>query len=132
MLRLLSENSCEETNVPLACYTIICSGSGYICLLCFKQSQGFWMQFLSYKYTNTIIIIKTRRRAQLMLQEKPLVKINKMFTKILFHALLFALFVPGVLVTLPPGGSKWVVVATHSVLFALLSSFVWRALFARK
>jgi hypothetical protein len=54
-----------------------------------------------------------------------------MMKKILFHALLFALFVPGALVTLPPNGSKWVVIGVHSVLFALLSHFVWKSLFKK-
>jgi len=52
-----------------------------------------------------------------------------MWGKVLFSALLFVMFVPGVLVTLPPGGSKWVVLAVHGLLFATLSHFVARALF---
>jgi len=35
---------------------------------------------------------------------------------------LFAAFVPGVLVKLPPGGSPMVVTLTHAVLFALAAS----------
>jgi hypothetical protein len=35
-----------------------------------------------------------------------------------FLALLFVLLTPGVLVSLPPGGSKLVVAATHGVVFA--------------
>lgn len=35
-------------------------------------------------------------------------------------ALLFAAFVPGVLVRLPPSGSKWTVLVVHGLLFALV------------
>jgi hypothetical protein len=38
--------------------------------------------------------------------------------------LLFAAFVPGVLVKLPPGGSPAVVLVTHALLFSLVTSFV--------
>jgi len=38
--------------------------------------------------------------------------------------LLFAAFVPGVLVKLPPGGSPAVVLVTHAVLFAIVVSLV--------
>jgi hypothetical protein len=48
----------------------------------------------------------------------------------LYLALLFVAFVPGVLVTLPKGGSKMTVVAVHAVLFTLEWHFtkkmVWR------
>ena len=37
----------------------------------------------------------------------------------LYVALLFVVLTPGVLLTLPPGGSKLVVAATHGVVFAL-------------
>ena len=44
--------------------------------------------------------------------------------------LLFAAFVPGVLVKLPPGGSPATVLVTHAVLFAVVTSLVmgyyWR------
>ena len=40
------------------------------------------------------------------------------FTAVLFYAL-----VPGVLVRLPPGGSKTVVTAVHAALFALVLHF---------
>lgn len=44
--------------------------------------------------------------------------------------LLFAAFVPGVLVKLPPGGSPAVVLVTHAILFAVVTSLVmsyyWR------
>ena len=54
-----------------------------------------------------------------------------MWTKILFHAIVFAAFVPGVLITLPPGGSSLTVLAVHSVLFALLSCYVYSAVFEK-
>ena len=38
----------------------------------------------------------------------------------LFLAALFFVLTPGVLVSLPPGGSKLVVAATHAVVFALV------------
>ena len=42
----------------------------------------------------------------------------------LLSALLFYAFVPGVFVTLPKSGSKATVLATHAVLFAVVSSAV--------
>lgn len=48
--------------------------------------------------------------------------------RLLVSAVVFALFVPGVLVTLPPGGSKWVVLVTHGVLFSLLHWAVQRGI----
>ena len=45
----------------------------------------------------------------------------------LFTAVLFVALVPGVLVTLPPGGSKLVVAFTHGVLFALLYHLTHKA-----
>jgi hypothetical protein len=48
----------------------------------------------------------------------------------LFIAVLFFALVPGVLVSLPQGGSKMTVAATHAVVFALVYHFthkaVWR------
>jgi hypothetical protein len=48
-----------------------------------------------------------------------------------FVAVLFFVLTPGVLLRLPPGGSKLVVAATHAVVFALVYHFthklVWRA-----
>jgi len=50
----------------------------------------------------------------------------------LFVALLFFVLTPGVLVKLPPGGSKLVVAATHAAVFALVfyltHKAAWRAL----
>lgn len=42
-------------------------------------------------------------------------------------ALVFVAFVPGVLVTLPPGGSRRTVLFVHGVLFALFHQVVMRA-----
>jgi hypothetical protein len=47
-----------------------------------------------------------------------------MYGKLLLNALLFALLVPGVLVTLPPGGSRMTVLVVHSLVFALVSCYV--------
>lgn len=52
-----------------------------------------------------------------------------LWLKLLVSALVFAVFVPGVLVTLPPGGSRWVVLGVHGVLFALLHHYLLSALF---
>jgi hypothetical protein len=52
-----------------------------------------------------------------------------MWLKFLVSALVFAVFVPGVLITLPPGGSRWVVLAVHGLLFAVLHHFILSALF---
>jgi hypothetical protein len=49
-----------------------------------------------------------------------------MYVKFAVSALVFALFVPGVFVTLPPGGSRLVVLAVHAVLFAVLHHFVMK------
>jgi hypothetical protein len=49
-----------------------------------------------------------------------------MWVKLLVSALIFAAFVPGVLVTLPPGGSRTTVLVVHAVLFALLQHAVMR------
>jgi hypothetical protein len=49
----------------------------------------------------------------------------------LFVAVLFFVLTPGVVLRLPPGGSKLVVAATHAVVFALVYHFthklVWHA-----
>ena len=41
----------------------------------------------------------------------------------LFTALLFFLLTPGILLSLPPGGSKKVVAAVHAIVFALIWTF---------
>ncbi len=46
--------------------------------------------------------------------------------KLLVKAALFVAFVPGVLVTLPPGGSRMTVLVVHGLLFALASTFLWK------
>lgn len=48
--------------------------------------------------------------------------------KILVSALVFVAFVPGVLVTLPPGAGKWTVLAVHGLLFAVLHFAVQKML----
>ena len=52
-----------------------------------------------------------------------------LWLKFLVSALVFAAFVPGVLVTLPPGGTRWVVLAVHAALFAVLHHYVLSAIF---
>lgn len=48
----------------------------------------------------------------------------------IYLAALFVAFTPGVLVTLPKGGSKYTVLAVHAVLFTVVwhftNKFVWR------
>jgi hypothetical protein len=48
-----------------------------------------------------------------------------------YAAILFFVLTPGILLSLPPKGSKMMVAATHAVVFALLFGFtakmVWRA-----
>jgi hypothetical protein len=47
-----------------------------------------------------------------------------MWLKILYAALLFYVLTPGVLLSLPPGGSKTTVALTHAVVFGV----VWHLL----
>ena len=53
---------------------------------------------------------------------------------IIYVALLFILLTPGILLTLPPGGSKLVVALVHGLVFAIIlhftHTFVWN--FAKK
>jgi hypothetical protein len=51
-----------------------------------------------------------------------------MWIKLVLSALIFAAFVPGVLVTLPPGGSRTTVLAVHAALFAVLHQVVMKTL----
>jgi hypothetical protein len=44
-----------------------------------------------------------------------------------FIAVLFFLLTPGVLLRLPPGGSRMVVAATHAVVFAVLLHYTHKA-----
>ena len=53
-----------------------------------------------------------------------------MWLKLLVSALVFVAFVPGVLVTLPPGGNRTTVLVVHGALFALLHSYVMRTLWS--
>jgi len=46
------------------------------------------------------------------------------FVSTIISALLFAAFVPGVLVTFPKGGSKATVLVVHAVLFSVVTSLV--------
>jgi hypothetical protein len=52
------------------------------------------------------------------------------FVAVVLSVLLFAAFVPGVLVTLPKGGSKATILIVHAILFAVVTHFVmqyyWR------
>jgi hypothetical protein len=50
-----------------------------------------------------------------------------MFVKLLVMAALFVALTPGVLVSLPPGGSQLVVAATHAVVFVLAWSLLWKS-----
>ena len=54
-------------------------------------------------------------------------------TMTLFTTLLFVLLTPGMLLRIPPGGSKLTVALVHGLIFALLYHFthkmVWRALY---
>jgi len=54
------------------------------------------------------------------------------FGKLLYHAVLFYAFIPGVLVRLPPGGSTLTVNLTHALLFAVVCSLVWKLVFKTK
>jgi hypothetical protein len=51
-----------------------------------------------------------------------------MYVKFLFLVALFYFLIPGVLLRLPPGGSTMTVNLTHAVVFALVSTFAWKAL----
>jgi hypothetical protein len=51
-----------------------------------------------------------------------------MYAKLLVLAALFFVLTPGVLVSLPPGGSTLTVAATHAVVFVLLYVLVAKVL----
>ena len=55
----------------------------------------------------------------------------KLLIKILIKALIFVAFVPGVLITLPPGGSRTTILLTHGVLYALTSMLIWKFVMKR-
>jgi hypothetical protein len=46
---------------------------------------------------------------------------------IAYMFVLFVVLTPGVLVNLPPGGSKYVILATHAVIFAAVWHFTHKA-----
>lgn len=48
----------------------------------------------------------------------------------LFSALLFFLLTPGILLSLPPGGSKMVVAITHAIVFGAVFTLSHRMLMA--
>ena len=50
-----------------------------------------------------------------------------MFAISLYAAVLFYVLEPGVLVTLPPGGSRFMVNLTHALVFGLVWAFTHRA-----
>ena len=50
-----------------------------------------------------------------------------MYALLAYMFVLFVVFTPGVLVNLPPGGSKYVVLATHAVIFAAVWHFTHKA-----
>jgi hypothetical protein len=54
-----------------------------------------------------------------------------MYAKILFNAILFYALIPGVLLRLPPGGSTMVVNATHALVFAVASGFLYKLVFPK-
>jgi hypothetical protein len=49
-----------------------------------------------------------------------------MWLKLLIKAALFVAFVPGVLITLPPMGDRTTVLIVHGILFAVVSTYVWK------
>jgi hypothetical protein len=53
-----------------------------------------------------------------------LIKMKKMLSWMLFTAVLFYLLTPGVLVSLPPGGTTSTKALTHAVVFALAYCFL--------
>jgi len=55
----------------------------------------------------------------------------KKLLKLLVSALVFVAFVPGVLITLPPGGSRMTVLLVHGILFAIVSKMLWKGVLKR-
>ena len=49
-----------------------------------------------------------------------------MWKRILLAAALFYAFIPGVLVTLPPKGSKTTIYVVHAILFAVVTHYVMK------
>ena len=54
------------------------------------------------------------------------------FVSIVLGALVFAAFVPGVLVRLPPRASKTTTLLVHAILFAIVSTLVMKAYWSAK
>jgi hypothetical protein len=52
-----------------------------------------------------------------------------MYAKLLVLAALFFVLTPGVVLSLPPGGSLLTVAATHALVFALVYTFLLKGLF---
>jgi len=52
----------------------------------------------------------------------------KMYTKLVVLGLLFLALTPGVLVSLPPGGSTLTVAITHAVVFTVVYTFLVKRL----
>ena len=52
-----------------------------------------------------------------------------MFWYFLTKALLFYVLTPGILVSLPPGGSKMTVAATHALVFAIVHQLLDKYVF---
>ena len=48
-----------------------------------------------------------------------------------FVAVLFFVLTPGVLLSLPPGGSKYVVAAVHAVVFAVVLHLAYKPIMIR-
>ena len=48
-----------------------------------------------------------------------------MYTYLLTTALLFFVLTPGILLSLPPGGSTMTVNLTHSLVFAVVACYGW-------
>lgn len=51
-----------------------------------------------------------------------------MWMYVITTAVLFFLLTPGILVSLPPGGGKFAVAATHAIVFALVHKWVQHGL----
>lgn len=52
----------------------------------------------------------------------------KFLVSLVVTTAVFVMFVPGVLVTIPPQGPTWAVLLVHGVLFALLNHFIMRVI----
>ncbi len=50
-----------------------------------------------------------------------------MWTSLVYAAVLFYLLTPGVLVSLPPGGSRTTVAVTHAIVFSVVWCYTYKA-----